>query len=56
MKIPMVDLVGQYNKIKSEVDASIQQILSTGGFIGGPFVQKFQEDLQEYLNVKHVIP
>ena len=56
MKIPMVDLVGQYNKIKAEVDASIQQILSTGGFIGGPFVQKFQEDLQEYLNVKHVIP
>ena len=56
MKIPMVDLVGQYNKIKAEVDASIQQILSTGGFIGGPFVQKFQEDLQAYLNVKHVIP
>ena len=52
----MVDLVGQYNKIKAEVDASIQQILSTGGFIGGPFVQKFQEDLQAYLNVKHVIP
>ena len=54
-QIPMVDLVGQYNKIKPEVDAAIQQILSTAGFIGGPFVKKFQEDLQEYLGVKHVI-
>lgn len=54
--IPMVDLVGQYNKIKPEVDAAIQQVLSTAGFIGGPFVKKFQEDLQKYLDVKHVIP
>ena len=51
----MVDLVGQYNKIKPEVDASIQQILATGGFIGGPFVQKFQEDLQQYLNIQREI-
>ena len=54
--IPMVDLVGQYNKIKSEVDASIQDILSKASFIGGPYVTKFQENLQSYLNVKHVIP
>lgn len=52
----MVDLVGQYNKIKSEVDASIQDILSKASFIGGPYVTKFQENLQSYLNVKHVIP
>lgn len=51
----MVDLIGQYNKIKFEVDAAIRQVLSTAGFIGGPFVKKFQEDLQDYLHVKHVI-
>ena len=54
--IPMVDLVGQYNKIKPEVDNAIQEILSTAAFINGPYVKKFQEDLQQYLNVKHVIP
>lgn len=54
--IPMVDLVGQYNKIKTEVDASIQDILSKASFIGGPYVKQFQENLQSYLNVKHVIP
>ena len=44
--IPMVDLVGQYNKIKTEVDSAIQEILSTAAFINGPYVKKFQEDLQ----------
>ena len=52
----MVDLVGQYNKIKPEVDSAIQDILSTASFINGPHVKKFQENLQKYLGVKHVIP
>ena len=56
LKIPMVDLVGQYNKIKSEVDSAIQEILSTAAFINGPHVKCFQENLQKYLGVKHVIP
>lgn len=54
--IPMVDLVGQYNKIKPEVDSAIQEILSTAAFINGPHVKTFKENLQKYLNVKHVIP
>ena len=56
LKIPMVDLVGQYNKIKPEVDSAIQEILSTAAFINGPHVKSFQENLQKYLGVKHVIP
>ena len=52
----MVDLVGQYNKIKPEVDSAIQDILSTASFINGPHVKRFQENLQKYLGVKHVIP
>ena len=39
----MVDLVGQYNKIKPEVDSAIQEILSTAAFINGPHVKSFQE-------------
>lgn len=54
-QIPMVDLVGQYKKIKPEVDAAIENIISTAGFIGGPYVKNFQENLQKYLGVKHVI-
>lgn len=55
-KIQMVDLKGQYEKIKSEVDKGIQEVLDTTAFINGPAVKEFQADLEKYLNVNHVIP
>lgn len=55
-KIQMVDLKGQYEKIKTEVDKGIQEVLNTTAFINGPAVKEFQADLEKYLNVKHVIP
>lgn len=55
-QIPMVDLVSQYQKIKPEVDAAIFEILSNASFINGPAVKQFQQSLEKYLNIKHVIP
>jgi dTDP-4-amino-4,6-dideoxygalactose transaminase len=55
-QIPMVDLVGQYQKIKPEVDAAILEILSNASFINGPAVKSFQQNLEKYLGIKHVIP
>lgn len=52
----MVDLGGQYQEIKEQVNTSISQILETSTFINGPEVHAFQKDLEDYLNVKHVIP
>ncbi|MCE1202468.1 MAG: DegT/DnrJ/EryC1/StrS family aminotransferase, partial [Bacteroidia bacterium] len=54
--VPMVDLAGQYLKIKAEVDTAFQEILTTTAFINGPAVKKFQANLEQYLGVKHVIP
>ena len=52
----MVDLQGQYEKIKSVVDPSISEVLNSAAFINGPKVHDFQKNLEHYLNVKHVIP
>ena len=52
----MVDLKSQYEKIKEEVNASIQSVLETNTYINGPLVHEFQADLEKYLGVKHVIP
>lgn len=52
----MVDLKGQYEEIKEEVNASIQEVLETTAFINGPKVHQFQKNLEQYLGVKHVIP
>ncbi|MFK7001841.1 DegT/DnrJ/EryC1/StrS family aminotransferase [Flavobacterium oreochromis] len=55
-KIQMVDLKSQYDKIKEEVNTSIQEVLDTTTYINGPLVHQFQADLEKYLGVKHVIP
>lgn len=55
-KIQMVDLKSQYLKIKAEVDAGIEEVISNTAFINGPAVKEFQSDLENYLKVKHVIP
>ncbi|MBQ4803109.1 DegT/DnrJ/EryC1/StrS family aminotransferase [Aquimarina sp. MMG015] len=55
-KIQMVDLKGQYEQIKERVDSSILDVISSAAFINGPEVHSFQKELEEYLDVKHVIP
>ncbi|MBK9477858.1 MAG: DegT/DnrJ/EryC1/StrS family aminotransferase [Bacteroidetes bacterium] len=55
-KIQMVDLKSQYEKIKTEVDAAIMQVIENTAFINGPEVKAFQAELENYLKVKHVIP
>lgn len=52
----MVDLKGQYDNIKPEIDHIIQEVINNSSFIGGTYVKRFSENLAEYLNVKHVIP
>ena len=52
----MVDLKGQYNKIKNEIDQAVKDCLASTAFINGPAVKEFQVNLQQYLGVKHVIP
>ena len=56
MTIQMVDLKGQYNKIKTEVDQAVISCISSSAFINGPAVKEFQASLESYLGVKHVIP
>ncbi len=54
--IKMVDLKGQYDKIKKEIDPVIQEVVESTAFINGPAVGRFQKNLEKYLGVKHVIP
>ena len=55
-KIEMVDLKGQYNHIKEKVNQSVLKTIESTMFINGPKVKSFQDHLEKYLDVKHVIP
>lgn len=54
--IVMVDLKGQYERIKDEIDAAVLGTVRSTQFINGPQVAEFQKNLEAYLGVKHVIP
>lgn len=52
----MVDLKGQFNKIKEEVNTNVLEVLESTAYINGPKVHEFQKNLEDYLGIKHVIP
>ncbi len=52
----MVDLNGQYQKIKLEIDSAIQKVIDSSTFINGPQVSELKMELGAYLNCKYVIP
>jgi UDP-2-acetamido-2-deoxy-ribo-hexuluronate aminotransferase len=53
--IQMVDLKVQYEKIAKEIDNSIRSVINAAAFIKGPEVRQFEEELEAYMGVKHVI-
>ena len=55
-KIHMVDLHGQYERIKSEIDQAIQEVLDSTAFIQGPQVQQFADALKSYIGAGYCIP
>lgn len=54
--IQMVDLKGQYNSIKNEIDLAIREVLETTAFINGKQVVDFSRNLAAYLGIENVIP
>lgn len=51
----MVDLKTQYLRFKSDIDNAVNGVFESAAFIKGPEVRLFEEELQRYLGVKHVI-
>ncbi len=55
MTIPLVDLKAQYLSIKDEMDAAIQQVVDSTGFILGPDVRAFEEEFARFCGVQHAV-
>jgi len=53
--IQMLDLKSQYNRIKTEIDTAIQDVINSSAFINGKQVKQFEENLGLFLNSRYVI-
>ena len=54
MKINFIDLQGQYQRYKTEIDKEIHEVLDTSMYIGGK-VGELERNLENYTGVKHAI-
>lgn len=50
-----IDLAAQYQHLKTKIDQRIQAVLDHGQYIMGPEVRELEEQLAEYVGVKHTI-
>jgi dTDP-4-amino-4,6-dideoxygalactose transaminase len=53
--IPFLDLKAPYDELKQELDEAIGRVVSSGWFIGGSEVDKFEEEFAEYCGVDHCV-
>ena len=54
--IHMVDLAGQYRRLKAEIDDAVLSCMAAATYINGPEVGLFAQEMASYLGAKHVIP
>jgi len=55
MRIPFLDLLATYREQQTEIDAACQRVLSSGWYILGQEVAKFEEEFAEYCGVNYCI-
>lgn len=55
MQLQLVDIVGQYKRIKEEIDDAVHRVLDSGQFILGKEVTEFENNMARYLGIQHAI-
>jgi len=55
MKIPFLDLKRQYKQLEAEIEQRVLEVMRSGAYIGGRYVDGFENEMREYLGVKNVV-
>jgi len=55
MKVPLLDLKGQYSTIRPEIEEAIGRVVESQMFILGPEVRAFEEEVARFCEVRHAI-
>lgn len=55
MKVPFVDLKAQYDSIREEIVDAILRVVEDTAFVGGKYVERFEEEYAAYCNRKYAV-
>jgi dTDP-4-amino-4,6-dideoxygalactose transaminase len=54
-QIPFLDLVTPHHELKEELSSVFESALNTGGFIGGPMVEHFEQDFARFCDSTYCV-
>jgi dTDP-4-amino-4,6-dideoxygalactose transaminase len=55
IRVPFVDLKAQYSRIREEMDAAVLDVLDSAHFVGGPFLEKFEQEFAAYVGATYCV-
>ena len=55
MDIAFVDLKKQYTSIQDEIDSTIQKVITESAFVGGKYVQQFEQEFARFCNAQYCV-
>ena len=55
MRVPLVDLVGQYGDLRGEIVPALERVMEAGDFILGGEVTRFEEEFAAYCGARHCV-
>src|SRR6266568_1791665 len=55
IRVPFLDLNAHHAALRSELDRAIREVIDSGAFAGGPFVEKFEEAFASYCGCRYAI-
>ena len=55
IRVPFVDLKAQYASLREEMNTAVFSVLETAHFVGGPVLEKFEEEFAEFVGASHCI-
>jgi dTDP-4-amino-4,6-dideoxygalactose transaminase len=54
-RVPFLDLEAQHAPLRNEFNRAIGEVIASGAFAGGPFVEKFEEAFASYCGCRYAI-
>src|SRR5260370_24237040 len=55
MKVPFLDLKAHHAPLIDKFDRAIREVIESSAFAGGPFVERFEEELAAYCGSEYAI-
>ena len=55
IEVPFLDLKAQYRALAPEINRAVADVLESAQFVGGPFVENFEQEFASYIGTRYAV-